>query len=189
MLETKGKKIQKEAKPKSKKKLKKAVVHLLTKCFIVLLVGYLILQYVLGFYYLRGNYMFPAMRDGDFLITYKLEEAVLNDVVVYNVREKGKLVKRVGRLIAKSGDIVSFNEDGELLVNGYAPSEEIFYASLPDSKSDIKYPYTVPDGEVFILNDYRSGASDSYKDSRDYSSIRVSDLKGKVLLLIRRRGF
>ena len=185
----KEKEKQKEINPNPKNKLRKAVVYLSTKCIIVLLVGYLILQYVLGFYYLRGNYMFPAMRDGDFLITYKLEEAVLNDVVVYNVKEKGEMQKRVGRLIAKAGDIVSFNEDGELLVNGYTPSEEIFYASLPDSKSDIEYPYTVPKGEVFILNDYRSGANDSFKDSRDYSSISVSELDGKVLLLIRRRGF
>ena len=130
--------------------------------------------------------MFPNVKDGDFVVTWKLDEIQTNDVVTYK-DEDGTMT--IGRVVAKSGDEVDFTDDGELKVNGSVTSEEVFYAATIPSDSTITYPYTIPDGEYFILNDYRSGDSNSYNDSRTYESISKSDLNGKVILLIRRRGF
>ncbi len=129
--------------------------------------------------------MFPAMRDGDLVIATKLETTTINDVIVY--QEDGE--KRVGRVVATEGDTVSFSSSGELIVNGNVSTEEIFYATTESASSDIKYPYTVEKNSVFVLNDYRSGSDESYEDSRTFKSINLSNVKGKVFLLIRRRGF
>ena len=84
------------------------------------------------------------------------------------------------------GDTVAFSTDGELLVNGSVANEEIFYATTEVSSSGIKYPYTVPEGEVFILNDYRSLDAE---DSRTFKSVKTENIQGKVFLQLRRRGF
>ena len=70
-------------------------------------------------------------------------------------------------------------------VNGNAPSEEVFYPTYPADGSDIKYPYTVPEGKVFILNDFREDTN----DSRSFGAIDTGELKGTLLLTMRRRGF
>ena len=44
------------------------------------------------------------------------------------------------------------------------------------------YPVTLADGEYFVLCDYREGA----KDSRYYGPVRRSELKGKVITVLRR---
>lgn len=159
---------------------------LVLKASIVFGLLYVCFTQVTGVYYYRGNYMFPAVKDGDLLILDRISEVILNDVVVYRT-EDGE--QRVGRVVAKSGDFVSFTDNGELLVNGCIPVEEIFYATAPASSSDITYPYSVNEGEFFILNDYRTGMNESFDDSRTYGSISADQIEGKVTLRIQRRGF
>ena len=174
----------------SKKKIKpwvKSFGRLLLKVFTVIVALYICLTQVTGFYYYRGNYMFPAIKDGDLLVLDRISELILNDVVVYRA-EDGE--QRVGRIVAKSGDFVSFTDSGELLINGCLPSEEIFYASTPNkSAKKITYPYEVKEDEYFILNDYRTGMNESFDDSRTYGSISADQIEGKVTLRIQRRGF
>lgn len=46
------------------------------------------------------------------------------------------------------------------------------------------YPYTVPEGCLFILNDYRTHG----RDSRHFGAVPQQDAAGKVITLLRRRG-
>lgn len=168
-----------------KRKLKPNVKkwgRFLLKLTTIVIATILTFQYVFGFFYVRGNYMFPNVKDGDLLITFKFDTVVKNDVVLYTQDD----TKRVGRVIAMEGDTVAFSTDGELLVNGSVANEEIFYATTEVSSSGIKYPYTVPEGEVFILNDYRSLDAE---DSRTFRSVKTENIQGKVFLQLRRRGF
>lgn len=165
---------------------------------ILIVVFYLLFQYVFGIYYLRGNYMFPALKDGDLVMTYKLEEAVKNDVVMYELDGE----TRLGRIVGYAGDTIAFSPDGELLVNGCVASEEIFYPTAErnadenedassetdgtENETDSQDVYTVPEGAVYILNDYRSEGT---TDSRNFGAVPKTALKGKIFLMIRRRGF
>lgn len=143
---------------------------------------FLLLQFVLGLYYYRGNYMFPNIKDGDFVVTWKLDPLQANDAVIYKT-PSGET--RLGRVVAKGGDKVSFTDDGELRVNDSIVSEEVFYATT-STGDKVTYPYVVPADEYFILNDYRSV---SEEDSRTYKSIAKQNINGRVILLFRRRGF
>lgn len=161
---------------------KKKWLQLFGKIGLFVLAIFLVTEYVFGFYYLRSNAMFPALRDGDLIISYKLETAVKNDVVLYNSKDG----RKTGRIVATAGDTVAFSTSGELLVNGCVSSEEIFYATTEAEGSNITYPYTVPENSVFILNDYRSA---DFNDSRIYGAISVDELEGKAFFIFRRRGF
>ena len=122
---------------KKKQKLKpffKRLFKLAGKLAILVAVFAAIFHFVFGIHYLRGNYMFPALRDGDLVMTYKLEEAVKNDVVLYDMNGEDRL----GRIVGYAGDTIEFSADGELMVNGCVASEEIFYPTTERNETDRK---------------------------------------------------
>ena len=158
--------------------LKEYVIQSVFKFVGVILITCIIFNFVLGIFILHGNYMFPAVRDGDLCITYRLEKYIIGDVVLYNTGGK----ERVGRIVAVEGQTVEITDSGELLVDGVPPAEQIFY---PTDKGTLTYPCTVGNGQVFILNDFRSVT----EDSREFGPIDIKDLDGKFIFSVRKRGF
>ena len=123
--------------------------------------------------------MYPALKDGDLCVTYKLSEYHSDDVVAYRIDDE----IRFGRIIARAGDTIDGDEQG-ILLNGSYPSEEVFYPTqILDT--NLNLPYTLGEGEFVVLNDYRSDLS----DSRTYGVINKKALKGKIIFIFRRRGF
>ena len=74
-----------------------------------------------------------------------------------------------------SGDVV-------VLQNGSTVIENDIYYSTPQYEDGIAYPVTLADNEVFVLCDYREGA----KDSRYFGPVNKSEIKGKVITIVRR---
>lgn len=127
----------------------------------------------------RGQNMFPAVKDGDLLIAYRLQRRwAQDDVVLY--RQGDTLC--VGRVAAVGGDVVLLDESGELRVNGTLHTGEIPYATYP--AEGLTYPYTVPEGCLFLLCDYRTQG----QDSRHFGAVPEDSVAGKVITLLRRRG-
>jgi signal peptidase I len=123
--------------------------------------------------------MYPRLRDGDLILYYRLEQDyAIDDVVAFHVDDN----VREGRIVAQSGDVVDLTE-GQLVVNGNVEQEEIFYQTYPQD-GEITYPYTVPENSYFVLCDFRTNGF----DSRTYGAIPQSDLDGKVITVLRRRG-
>ena len=183
-----GKKRKKRAKQRRKKtvttvtKKKKLgpLEKLLIKIAVLVIIVVIVLTWILGLHRMTGNNMFPFVKDGDLCIVYKLDDYTTGDVVLYRNNE-GKM--KLGRIVAVGGQSVDFPKDGGYTVDGYQPSEEITYQTF--GADGVKYPIDVGDDEVFIMNDFRSDTD----DSRQFGSIKKSDIKGKLLFLIRRRGF
>lgn len=121
------------------------------------------------------NNMFPSIKDGDLVVVEKYDKDIqLSDVVIYK--------NRLYRVIAKAGQKVDITKEGILTVNGMQPAEN---TNSLTAKGDKQYPLTVPEGEIFVLNDYREDTS----DSREFGTIKESDIDGKVFFITRRRGF
>lgn len=161
-------------------KVRKVLKRLSIKVIVYGLLIILALSYVIGIYQVHDNDMFPSLRDGDLVITYKLGGYYTGDVVVY--KADGKI--HYGRVVAVSGDEINITSENYYEINGSIPFEQIFYPTKPGEK--IAYPYLVNEGEVFILGDMRQQAV----DSRSLGAISIKNLKGKVvLLLFRGRGF
>ncbi len=126
-----------------------------------------------------GNGMFPAVKDGDLVLAYRLQDYYAkNDVIVYTAGEE----IQVGRIIGRSGDVIMMDDTGNLLVNGTTQAGEILYPTY--AKESLTYPYVVPENSYFILGDYRTQT----EDSRDFGSVSQFDVRGKVITILRRRG-
>ncbi|MCD7748785.1 MAG: signal peptidase I, partial [Oscillospiraceae bacterium] len=116
---------------------------------------------------------------GDLLIANRLaSDYEKDDVVIYTQDGETK----VGRIVAVGGDVVTLDDGGSLIVNGTVQSGDIVY--LTYALDGLEYPYSVPEGSVFILGDYRTNA----EDSRTFGPVAEENILGRVMTLLRRRG-
>ena len=164
---------------KKKKSAGRFALEFFIKIIITALVVVLLLMYVAGVYINHSNSGYPMIKDGDLCLTYKLGKFQENDEIAYIYDDK----IRFGRVVGFPGDVIDISE-GQLTVNGYGAYEATVYPTTSEG-SKISYPYSVPSDTVFVLNDYR----DDVNDSRCFGGIPQKDTKGKVVMLLRRRGF
>ena len=167
-----------KAPPKTTKQL---LIGLLVKIAVTVALVWAVFAFVLGLSVHYGNNMYPAVHDGDLLVSFRLQKPFINAVVLYKLDGK----TQVGRVIALEGSVVDIAENGSLTVNGVTPAEEVFYATYQADGSPVTFPYTVEPGKVFILNDFRSDTN----DSRLFGAVDRKDLQGPLLFTVRRRNF
>lgn len=149
------------------------------RCVVLAVVLIVLFTQVFLLAQVSGNDMFPAIKDGDLVLAYRLQtEFAKNDVIVYQVGGE----RRVGRIIGREGDVVMMDDTGNLLVNGTTQGGDILYPTY--AKESITYPYVVPENSFFVLGDYRTQT----EDSRDFGPVSRSDVEGKVITILRRRG-
>ena len=118
------------------------------------------------------------LKDGDLCFTFKLGKVHSGEEIAYKQDDK----IHFGRIVAVGGDTVDI-KDGTVNVNGYGVFENTVYPTTTEGAT-VTFPYTVPEGTVFVLNDYR----DDIQDSRVYGSIPMKQTRGKIVLVLRRRG-
>ena len=166
-------------KRRDKLALKEGYIGLLLRIVLLASIGVLLFTQVFLIARVKGNEMFPAVKDGDLVLAFRLQQNYeKNDLISY--KNDGR--RRIGRVIAQENDSVKMDDSGQLLVNAAIQSGEIMYPSYP--RDTLEYPYEVPEGHVFILGDYRTQA----KDSRDFGAIPKKEIEGKVITILRRRG-
>ena len=144
----------------------------------------LVLVLVFSFFFriiqVDGSSMVPTLVNGDKLIVWGAGYTPQRGdvVIVDSYTSYGKpLVKRV---IAKGGDTVSIDyATGTVAVNGEVLQED--YIAEPTYLGyDVTFPYTVPEGTVFVMGDNRNQSLDSR--STYVGCIDERDILGKVLV-------
>ena len=143
----------------------------------------LVLVLVFSFFFriiqVDGESMVPTLENGDKLVVWGAGyEPQRGDVVIVDsYTSYGPLVKRV---IAKGGDTVSIDyATGTVAVNGEVLQED--YIAEPTYLGyDVTFPYTVPEGTVFVMGDNRNQSLDSR--STYVGCIDERDILGRVLL-------
>ena len=144
------------------------------------LVLVLIFSFFFGIIQVDGSSMVPTLVNGDKLIVWGAGYTPQRGdvVIVDSYTSYGKpLVKRV---IAKGGDTVSIDyATGTVAVNGEVLQED--YIAEPTYLGyDVTFPYTVPEGTVFVMGDNRNQSLDSR--STYVGCIDERDILGKVLV-------
>ena len=158
--------------------LKRGYLELAKNAAIILIIVLIAFTQVFYITVSSGSDMYPAILDGDIVLGYRLDTNYLkNDVVVCKAGGR----KVIGRVVARGGDSVDMTKDGRLFVNGTEQTGEIAFVTNPGKQS---YPYTVPDGCVYLLGDYRTNTT----DSRSFGAVKVENIKAKVVSIFRRRG-
>jgi signal peptidase I len=124
--------------------------------------------------------MVPMVKDGDLVLFYRLNrDYSFGDLLLLNYQGKSQ----VRRVVAKAGDTVDITENG-LSINGAIQRELDIYQPTQQYEDGVPFPYTVPEGQVFILGDARENAT----DSRVYGAINTEDTLGSVIAVLRRRN-
>ena len=168
-------------KKRQKKSTKQLLIRLLIKIAVISVAAWAFFSFVIGIHVHYGNNMHPSIRDGDLVFSFRMERPYINAAVLYE--RNGKTT--VGRVIAMEGSTVDIFDDGSFTVNGVVPTEEVFYPTYKADNSAVEFPYTVPAGKVFILNDFREDTN----DSRSFGAVDMGELKGPLIFTMRRRGF
>ena len=159
--------------------IKHGYISLLIRIILLAAGSYILFTRVFLITQASGNGMFPAIKDGDLVIAFRLhKDFVKNDIVLYKNNEGTYL----GRVIARENDVVTLDESGALLVNSILQRGEIVYPTY--AKEGYEYPLKVSPGAIFLLGDHRLETL----DSRDFGPIPLIQLEGKVITILRRRG-
>ena len=170
---------QSRKKVRRKRSLKERAIRLLIEIGIIALVIWLLVTKIGGVFICHTSDMYPSLRDGDLAITFRLGKLHSGDIVAYDMDG----TTCFGRIVGEPGDEIFIGEEGEYTVNGTRPYETIFYDTRARESDSMTYPYTIREGEWFVLADAREQGL----DSRNFGP--VTKLKGKVVLQLRRRGF
>lgn len=160
--------------------LKKQLIILAFKTVFCALIIYLLLFRLFGFVRVESNMMKPNVRGGDLVLYYRpVASFDAGDVVVYE--HDGQTL--VGRIIARGGDVVDVN-GRTFMING-APDSTTYYGDNEIPNDGVSYPYTLGEGQVFVVGDNRSEVA----DSRLQGGIFKYEVKGKVIGVFRSHAF
>jgi signal peptidase I len=159
----------------------KDLLFLLIKIILIALVSVLVLTFLFGIIRYQEPSMAPAIKDGDIVIFYHYNNVgyLPRDVIVlkYNGRRQAR------RVVATAGDTVDITDDG-LVINGALQQESEICQKTERYQDGVSFPLTVPEGQIFVLSDSRTGAT----DSRIYGCVKLEETLGKVTAVIRRRS-
>ncbi|MDO5344584.1 MAG: signal peptidase I [Lachnospiraceae bacterium] len=158
---------------KFRRTLRSTVNTLITVAAIAVLVATLLLP-VLQIY---GSSMTPTLTDGDIVLSLKEADFERQDVIAFYYNNK-ILVKRV---IARAGEWVNIDEEGNVTVNG-EPLEEPYIMEKSLGECDIQLPYQVPEGRLFVMGDHRSVSVDSRSSA--VGCVAEEQIVGKLIFRI-----
>lgn len=161
-------------------------VRLVILVAVVVAVSVGLRTYVIEPFEIPSASMETTIMTGDMVfaekVSYELGEPEAGDIVVFNDPQipSRVLIKRV---IATGGQTIDL-QDGMVYVDGVALSERYATgASYPLETTagnvEISYPYTVPEGQVWVMGDNRENSS----DSRYFGSVDQSSIFGKAFVI------
>lgn len=159
----------------------RALRNFLVRLFLLITVIGILFGVVFGLTPMANADMQPAVCAGDLMLYYRLDKNLNSDDVVVFQKEG---IQYTGRIVAVPGDVVEITDESELMVNKNTVMEDNIFYTTPAYDSEVEYPLALKEDQYFILCDNREGA----KDSRSFGVVDTSEIKGKVITIIRRSG-
>ena len=134
----------------------KALRNTLFSLVIVAAAAVLVAMLVLPILQITGASMTNTLQDRDIVVALRGSEFKTGDVVAFYYNNN-ILVKRV---IATEGQWVNITDDGTVYVDNVA-LDEPYVNDKALGECNIKLPYQVPEGKVFVMGDHRRTSVDS----------------------------
>ena len=188
----KNKKNDKKNKKRKKKKDKKPeevnivkeLLSLIIYIGIVVLLCFIIINFVGCRSRVDGESMMPTLNDKDNLwvdkLSYTFGDPKRFDVIIFNYNEDTTYVKRI---IGLPGETVCIDRDGKIYINDKLLVEDYGKEKIsPNNLGRASQPVLLGEGEYFVLGDNRNNSSDSRW--ADVGNVQREDIVGKVLLRI-----
>ena len=166
-----------------------AWLELLMTILGTLVLAVVIRLFIAETYEVPSGSMLETIQLGDRLVGEKVtlhwQAPVPGDIVTFNDPD-GSGSTLIKRVIATSGQVVDLS-DGYVLVDG-VPLNEQYVQGKPSYALDghatnlsenVSYPYTVPEGYVWVMGDNRTNSL----DSRYFGAIPLSSVTSKALFI------
>ena len=103
-----------------------------------------------------GTSMTPTLSEGEIVVSVKGASFERGDIISFYYNNK-ILVKRV---IAFEGEYINIDDEGNVYINNKI-IDEPYLTEKAFGECDLKLPYQVPAGKIFVLGDHRSTSVDS----------------------------
>lgn len=165
------------------RRLQRALLRLL----ILLVIIWLLFFKIIGCTTMPNADMSPRIDAGDMLLYYRLDKTPASqDIIVFETTTPDSTSAQtfVGRVIAIAGDTVEITTDGHVVVNGNTLIEPGIYETTTYYEGLVSYPLSLSDGECFVLADAREDGV----DSRYFGQVTKDEIRGTVIMLIRRNN-
>ena len=135
--------------------------------------------FVFSGYEIPSGSMENTIMTGDMIfsekVSYYTRQPKAGDIITFidPADSERTLIKRV---IATSGQTVNL-QGGKLYIDG-VEQDESYTGGKPSEplQSSVTYPYTVPDGCVWVMGDNRTNS----QDSRYFGAVSVSSITGRA---------
>ena len=153
---------------------------------IVLAAAWGIRSYIIEPFEVPSASMETTIMTGDRLfaekVSYHFTDPAPGDIVVFSDPQVPSRVL-VKRVIATEGQVIDMS-NGVLYIDGVPQTEsyttgETYPLSKTAGNVSISYPYTVPEGEVWVMGDNRENSS----DSRYFGAIDEDSIFGKAVVI------
>ncbi len=150
---------------------------------LVVVLVFAVQRYVVCPYTIPSGSMESTIEVGDSIwsekVSYYFRDIEQGDIVTFDY-EGRTLIKRVIAVAGQTIDLIDGTVyiDGEALTESYTngkPTEPLETAS----GIEISYPYTVPDGYIWVMGDNRTNSS----DSRYFGPIPVASVTGRAAMI------
>ena len=138
------------------KRFRASVISTLMTLVVVAAAAVLVAVLVLPILRIYGQSMSKTLDNGDIVVSVKTADLETGDIIAFYYNNT-ILVKRV---IGHSGDWIDIDKDGTVSVNREV-LEEPYLDRKAYGEIDIKLPYQVPEGRIFVMGDNREISIDS----------------------------
>ena len=167
------------------------IESVITSIFIVILV----FTFLFCVANVEGDSMLPTLEDGNRLLVSRLKKdyddgdiLILDSETSYQFGSDGNLTGHPGlgkeivkRLIAQGGQVVNIDFAAGIVYVDGEPLDEPYTSTLTTrDHGAFTYPFTVPEGYVFVLGDNRHISRDSRHP--DIGLVKEEDIIGKVII-------
>lgn len=143
------------------------------KFIVLLVVLFLVFRCIIGFSFVKGSSMEPTLTEGDIVLYTRINPNYhRGDVISVRIPSGEYYVKRI---IAVEGDTVDIR-DGKVYVNDELLAEPYVPGETGVRNGIVRYPYTLQEGQIFVMGDNRDGSM----DSRDFGGVGTRQIKGKI---------
>ena len=126
---------------------------------------------------ISGDSMEPTLSNNDIIVLVKTDRFQTGDLCSFSWNNR-TLIKRV---IGVSGDWIEIGADGTIYLNK-EPLDEPYVTDKSLGECDLKFPYQVPEGALFLVGDHRETSIDSR--STVIGSVSREQVIGKVLFRV-----